>query len=113
MKKLLTNFNGKMPWFLDDWRFQNDEYLSLFNALANSYYSQVGFDVSNFILSGCIVTDEGAQWKITEGWCVIQRRFVRVKETFVNKDNTQNFVLKMVTTIDTAGDRVTADNNPI
>lgn len=76
MNYLNTNFNGKFPWFLDDWRFQIDE---LYNALkqvttALSYVVYPNSDPGQqgFILTGCIGTDTGTHLNISPGWVVLQ-----------------------------------------
>lgn len=78
MNKLHTNFNGKFPFFLDDWRFQMDAIIEAVNALASVFTNQQFPDetpeepyADGFIISGCGISFVGPIVTVAPGFVII------------------------------------------
>jgi len=108
MNKLQTNYNGKMPFELDDLRWMDDAYREAFYALLSAFGIA---PEDSFKLSGCVVTVNGNVYTTTAGYISLNGEILKVNAHSITKSLLHSVYWVLDVAYDIAGNEIFEDGN--
>jgi hypothetical protein len=108
MNNFLTDFTGGMPRALDDLKFMQESYKEAFAGFL-SHFGLTAQD--SFVLSGCEITDGGANWDVAEGYISLEGEVLKVESHSIIKDALNTFYWTTELTFDPNGLKTFADSS--
>jgi len=102
MDKLITDYNGGFPVFLNDIRFEQESVRSAFKALLSAF----NLSSESFIISGCDITVSGDDYTVTEGYVCLNGEICKVDAHSITRTGNNAIAWKIDITYNPIGLKV-------